>query len=102
MTRRRVAILLIFIATVLGIFAIFALWANRQLLDTDNWTRTSSSLLDNEEIRTQAGDFIIDAVYANVDVQAELERFEEVRSRRPQARWPVRLPAVSRRSPSNA
>jgi hypothetical protein len=78
-TRRRVAILLIFVATVLGIFAIFALWANRQLLDTDNWTRTSSSLLDNDEIRSQVGDFIIDAVYANVDVQAELERgFEEV------------------------
>jgi hypothetical protein len=78
-TRRRVAIALIVVATVLGLFAIFALWANRQLLETDNWTRTSSSLLDNAEIRSQVANFIIDEVYANVDVQAELEQgFEEV------------------------
>ena len=79
MTRRRVAIALIVVATVLGFLAIFALWANRQLLNTDNWTETSSNLLNNDRIRSQVADFIIDEVYANVDVQAELEQgFEEV------------------------
>ena len=36
---------LIAIATVLAFFALFAVWANRQLLDTDNWTDTSTRLL---------------------------------------------------------
>ena len=79
MTRRRVAIGLIIVATLLGFLAIFALWANRQLLNTDNWTETSSNLLNNDRIRSQVADFIIDEVYANVDVQAELEQgFEQV------------------------
>jgi Short C-terminal domain len=78
-TRRRVAIGLIIVATLLGFLAIFALWANRQLLNTDNWTETSSNLLNNDRIRSQVADFIIDEVYANVDVQAELEQgFEQV------------------------
>ncbi len=78
-TRRRVAIALIVIASVLAFFAIFALWANRQLLDTDNWAQTSSELLEREAIRTQIAGFLVDELYANVDVQSELEQvFEEV------------------------
>ena len=77
-TRRRVAIALIVIASVLAFFAIFALWANRQLLDTDNWAQTSSELLEREAIRTQIASFLVDELYANVDVQSELEQvFEE-------------------------
>jgi Short C-terminal domain len=78
-SRRRVAIALIVIASVLAFFAIFALWANRQLLNTDNWARTSSELLEKETIRTQIAGFLVDELYANVDVQSDLEQvFEEV------------------------
>jgi hypothetical protein len=73
-TRRRIAIALIVLATVFGFFAIFAIWANRQLLNTDNWTETSSRLLEREEIRTQVADFLVAQLYANVNVQGELER----------------------------
>jgi hypothetical protein len=72
--RRRIALTLIVVATVLGLFAIFAIWANRQLLDTDNWTETSSELLENDAIRTQVADFLVARLYANVNVQRELER----------------------------
>jgi hypothetical protein len=72
--RRRIALVLIVVATVLGLFAIFAIWANRQLLNTDNWTETSSELLENDAIRTQIADFLVAELYANVDVQGELER----------------------------
>ena len=47
-------------------------WANRQLLNTDNWTETSSELLENEEIRTQIAGFLVDELYANVDVEAQI------------------------------
>ena len=72
--RRRVALALIVVASLLSFLAIFAVWANRQLLNTDNWTETSSELLENDDIRTQIANFLVTEVYANVDVQAELEK----------------------------
>jgi Short C-terminal domain len=78
-SRRRVAIALVVIASLLAFLAIFAIWANRQLLNTDNWARTSSELLDREAIRTQIAGFLVDELYANVDVQSDLEQvFREV------------------------
>jgi hypothetical protein len=71
---RRVGLALIVVASVLTFFAIFAVWANRQLLDTDNWTETSSKLIENDAIRTQVGQFMVDALYANVDVKGEVEQ----------------------------
>ena len=70
--RRLLPLTLITLASVLALLAIFALWANRQLLDTDNWTETSSELLEHDEIRGQLAVFLIDELYTNVDVPAEL------------------------------
>jgi hypothetical protein len=72
--RRRIAITLIIIASLLSFHAIFAVWANRQLLNTDNWAGTSSELLEHDDIRAQVADFLVAEVYANVDVGAELEK----------------------------
>jgi hypothetical protein len=60
------------LATLLLVVAIFAVWANRQVLDADNWASTSSELLENQEIRTQVSGFLVDQVYESVDVTAEL------------------------------
>lgn len=60
------------LASVLAFVAILAVWANRQLLNTDNWTNTSTELLENRVIRDQIGVFLVDQLYANVDVSAEL------------------------------
>jgi hypothetical protein len=59
-------------ATLLAAVAIFAVWANRQLLDADNWADTSSALLDDPTIRTQVSGYLVDEVYANVDVGAQI------------------------------
>ena len=72
-SRRRLPFVLIGIASLLAFVAIFALWANRQLLDTENWTETSSELLEDEAIRGQTAVFLVDQLYANVDVQGQLE-----------------------------
>ena len=72
-TRRRLPFVLIGIASLLAFVAIFALWANRQLLDTENWTETSSELLEDDPIRGQTAVFLVDQLYANVDVQGQLE-----------------------------
>jgi hypothetical protein len=71
--RRGVVRSLIVVAALLAFLASFALWANRQLLETDSWTNTSSELLENPEIRTQVADYMVDTLYANVDVQTELQ-----------------------------
>jgi hypothetical protein len=65
---------LVVVATVLAMVAIFSLWINRQVLNTDNWTDTSSKLLENKEIQTQLATFVVNELYANVDVEAELRR----------------------------
>ena len=70
--RRALPLTLITIGSVLAFLAIFAVWANRQLLDTDNWTETSTELLEHEDIRAQLSIYLIDELYANVDVEAEL------------------------------
>ena len=71
-SRRRLPFVLIGIGSLLALVAIFALWANRQLLDTENWTETSSELLENDPIRGQTAVFLVDQLYANVDVQGQL------------------------------
>lgn len=63
---------LIGLATVLGVLAIFAVWANRQLLDTGYWTDTSTKMLESPPIREALAGYLTDQLYANVDVAGEL------------------------------
>jgi hypothetical protein len=60
------------LATVLGVVAIFAVWANRQLLDTGYWTNTSSALLESPPIREALAGYLTDQLYAHVNVAGEL------------------------------
>lgn len=64
---------LVAIAAVIGLVSVFALWAKRQALETETWTRTSSELLEREVIRNAVAGFMADALFDNVDVQAEVE-----------------------------
>jgi hypothetical protein len=60
-------------ATVLAVLATFAVWANRQVLDADNWADTSAALLEDPAVQLQVSSFIVESLYANVDVAGELE-----------------------------
>jgi hypothetical protein len=70
--RRVTATVLVVVASLLAFLAVFAIWANRQLLNTDNWTQTSSKLLQNPTIRNEMGDYLVDQLYANVDVNGQI------------------------------
>ena len=65
---------LLVVATLIAFLAIFSIWVNRQALNTDNWVNTSGKLLRNDEIRAQLSNYLADELFANVDVQAELEK----------------------------
>ena len=60
--------------TILAVFAIFAVFANRQVLNADNWANTSDAMLENQAIRTQISANLVDQVYANVDVTGEVAK----------------------------
>ena len=63
---------LLVIGTILLTALGFSLWANRQALDTDNWVDTSGALLEDDEIRTAVGLFIIDRLYQSEEVEARI------------------------------
>jgi len=71
--RRWIGLTLVVVSSIAAFLAIFALWANRQLLNTDNWSTTSSKLLASQVIRDRVSGFLVDELYANVDVQGELQ-----------------------------
>jgi len=60
-------------ATLLAVLAIFAVWADRQLLEPRNWADTSSRLLQRQTIRDAVSAYLVDQLYVRVDVPGELE-----------------------------
>jgi hypothetical protein len=64
---------LIGVASVLGVIAVFAVWANRQLLDNGAWTHTSARLIASPPIREELAVYLTDQLYAHVDVSGEIK-----------------------------
>ena len=82
--RRGVALALVLVASVLAFPAILAVWVNRQVLNTDNWTTASSRMLESPAVRNQLAAYLVDQLYANVDVEAQIrERCRHGRNRSP-------------------
>jgi hypothetical protein len=71
---RGIVAALLVVGTLVAFLAIFSIWVNRQALNTDNWVDTSEKLLQDEEVKTQLSNYLADELFANVDVQAELEQ----------------------------
>jgi lipoprotein signal peptidase len=70
---RAVAALLV-LATLVSFVGVFSIWINRQALNTDNWVNTSDQLLQNEQVQEQLSIFLANELFANVNVQAELQK----------------------------
>src|SRR3954469_13717935 len=68
---RVAAMALVVAGTITALLAIGGLWINRQALDTDNWTDTSSQMLEDPAIRSALSGYLVDQLYANVDVAGE-------------------------------
>jgi hypothetical protein len=58
--------------SLLAFLSVFAIWTERQALNTDDWTATSGRLIQNETIREAVGNYLVDQLYENVDVEKEL------------------------------
>jgi hypothetical protein len=71
---RKTAIALVVLASVLLFLSIFAVWLNRQALNTDDWVETSTELLEDPDIQDAVADFLVEQLYAAVNVEAEIAK----------------------------
>jgi Short C-terminal domain len=60
---------LLVVGTLLWTVFGFALWTKRQALDTDQWVETSTNLLEDEEVRTALGLFVVDRLFDSAEVE---------------------------------
>jgi hypothetical protein len=67
--RRTFATILVVLAALLAFVALLAIWINRQALNTDNWTRTSTELLEQPGIRNAVAQKLSDELFQSVDVE---------------------------------
>ena len=65
--RRILVLVLIWVTTVLAVLGIFAVWANRQLLNPNNWANTSSKLLENPQVRNGISNYVTNQLRANIN-----------------------------------
>jgi len=71
--RRRTVKALVALGSLLAFLSVFAIWIERQALNTDDWVNTSDRLIQNPTIRTAVGNYLVDQLYANVNVEKELK-----------------------------
>jgi len=71
--RRATVVALVVAATVAALASVVAVWAQRQLLDTNVYVGTSSAMLADPTIRTAVATYAVDEVYRRVNVEAELK-----------------------------
>jgi Short C-terminal domain len=72
--RHRILIGTLFVlATIIGFAAVHAVWINRQALNTDNWTNTSSQLLEDRQIQTAVAAYAVNQLFSSGIPQAELK-----------------------------
>jgi len=64
---------LVVLGTLVTFVAIFSIWINRQALNTDNWVQTSNQVLQNKQVDERLAAYISNELFANVNVEAELQ-----------------------------
>jgi hypothetical protein len=60
-------------AVVIGVFAVLAVWVNRQVLNTGNWTNTSSQLLADPTVEAAVGGLLVNQLFSSVNVSEEIK-----------------------------
>jgi Short C-terminal domain len=65
---------LIVVSTVVLLIGAVTIWVKREVLDTNNFTASTTELMRNPEVQSALATFLVDQIYENVDVKADLER----------------------------
>jgi Short C-terminal domain len=75
-----IAVLVAIGSLMLGV-AVLATWVDKVFLDSGTWADTSTAALQQPAVRTALSEYVVDQVYANVDVPAQLARVLPVQAR---------------------
>ena len=65
---------LVVLAAVIALVSALNIWVKRQALDTNNFTNASVRLLEDPEVRSAISVYLVDQLYQNVNVTAELQK----------------------------
>jgi hypothetical protein len=71
--RRTLSSILLVLACVVAVIAVLGAWADRQLLNTDNWVDTSSRLLQQPAIQDATSAYLADQLVDGPTIQAKLK-----------------------------
>jgi hypothetical protein len=76
LSRRRSVLIwvLIVLAALIGFVATMTTWVNRQMLDTNSWTKASAQLINDPEVRSALSTYLVNQLYDNVDVSGEIAK----------------------------
>src|SRR3954463_6375555 len=70
--RRALVWALIVAASLLALVAILTTWVHRQMLDEQSWKDASADLVADPQVRRAVSGYVVDPLYASVDVAAAL------------------------------
>jgi hypothetical protein len=70
---RKLSLALVVVGTLVTLLAIFSIWANRQLLNTDNWVSTSGRVIANEKVDERLASYLAEEVFTGERLEAKLE-----------------------------
>jgi hypothetical protein len=79
----------IVLASVVLIFALIANWVQREALNTNQVEDTTDQIVKDEDVQQALATFAVDQLYANVDVQGEIQR------KLPDAAQPLAVPVAA-------
>jgi hypothetical protein len=65
---------LVVLASIVLLFSMLANWVQTEVLGTDQWSNQTQKILQNQDVQQQLSLFAVDQLYANVDVQAQLQQ----------------------------
>ncbi len=65
---------LVVLASVVLLVSMIANWVQTEVLDTDQFADSTEEILQNQDVQEQLSIFAVDQLYANVDVQAQIEQ----------------------------
>jgi Short C-terminal domain len=77
MSKRRAWLVwgLIVLATLVTLVSSLTIWSKRQLLSTDNWTKSSAKLLQNDDIRAALSTKLVDVGFNQTNAAAQLQQY---------------------------
>ncbi len=80
---------LVVLASVVLLVSMIANWVQTEVLDSDQFADSTEEILQDEDVQEQLSIFAVDQLYANVDVQAQIEQ------RLPPAAQPLAAPVTA-------